>query len=131
VVAKGVLRGDQAAKCCDAGAAAVIVSTHGGRQLDGVVPVPYALPEVVDAVGDRAEVYADGGLRTGVDVLRALGLGARAVLSGRPSLWALAIGGADAVTAQLTAITDELRVALALAGCVSPSDVGPDIASLA
>jgi 4-hydroxymandelate oxidase len=128
VVAKGVLRGDMALRCLDAGAAGVIVSTHGGRQLDGVVSVPEALPEVVAAVGDRAEVYADGGVRTGVDVVRALALGARAVLVGRPVLWALAVGSADGVEQHLTWLTDDVREALALAGCASCADVGPDLA---
>ena len=126
-MAKGVLRGNMALRCVDAGAAAVIVSTHGGRQLDGVVSVPEALPEVASAVGDRAEIYADGGVRTGVDVVRALALGARAVLVGRPVLWALAVGGADAVEHCLTSLTEDVREALALAGCASCTEVGPDL----
>ena len=127
VVAKGLLRGDQALRCVDAGAAAVVVSTHGGRQLDGVVPVPVALPEVAEAIGDRAEVYADGGIRRGTDVLRALALGARAVLLGRPVLWSLATGGADGVRDQLRAVTAEFAEALALSGCTSCADVGSDL----
>jgi 4-hydroxymandelate oxidase len=127
VVAKGVLRGDEALRCLDAGADAVIVSTHGGRQLDGVVPSPVALPEVVDAVGDRAEVYVDGGLRTGTHVLRALALGARAVLVGRPVLWGLAVGGADGVREVLDDLTSGTRDALGLAGCTSPADTGRDL----
>ncbi len=127
VVAKGVLRGDQAKRCRDAGAAAVVVSTHGGRQLDGVVPVPRALPEVAAAVGAEIEVYADGGVRTGVDVLRALALGARATLVGRPVLWALAVDGAQGVHDYLTGMTAEVAEALTLAGCLSPADVGPDL----
>jgi 4-hydroxymandelate oxidase len=127
VVAKGVLRGDMALRCLDSGAAGVVVSTHGGRQLDGVVSVPEALPEVVAAVGGRGEVYADGGIRTGIDVVRALALGARAVLVGRPVLWALAVSGAAGVEQHLTSLTDDVREALALAGCVSCADVGPDL----
>jgi 4-hydroxymandelate oxidase len=127
IVAKGVLRSDMALRCLDSGAAAVIVSTHGGRQLDGVVSVPEALPEVAAAVGERAEVYADGGVRTGIDVVRALALGARAVLVGRPVLWALAVGGADGVRDHLSALTAEVREAFALAGCMSCADVGPDL----
>lgn len=127
VVTKGVLRGDMALRCLDAGAAAVVVSTHGGRQLDGVVSVPEALPEVLAAVGDRGEIYADGGIRTGVDVVRALALGARAVLVGRPVLWALAVAGADGVEQHLTALAEDVREALALAGCASCADVGPDL----
>jgi 4-hydroxymandelate oxidase len=130
VVAKGVLRGDQALRCIDGGASAVVVSTHGGRQLDGVVAVPFALPEVAEAVGDRAEVYADGGIRTGPDVVRALALGARAVLVGRPVLWALATGGADGVRDHLSWLTAGVHEALALAGCRSCADVGPDLVRL-
>lgn len=127
VVAKGVLRGDEALRCLDAGADAVIVSTHGGRQLDGVVPSPVALPEVVDAVGNRAEVYVDGGVRTGGHVLRALALGARAVLIGRPVLWAVACDGAPGVRSLLDGLTDETEESLGLAGCVSPTDTGRDL----
>jgi 4-hydroxymandelate oxidase len=110
-----------------AGASAVVVSTHGGRQLDGVVPTPLALPEVADAVGDRVEVYVDGGVRTGSHVLKALALGARAVLVGRPVLWALATGGFDGVRSLLDEMTSEVEEALALAGCPSCADVGPDL----
>jgi 4-hydroxymandelate oxidase len=130
VVVKGVLRGDEAVRAVDSGAAGVLVSTHGGRQLDGVVTVPRALPEVVDAVGDRAEVYADGGVRTGGDVLRALALGARAGLVGRPVLWALATAGADGVRDLLLELTADTREALALAGCTDCTDVGRDLVDL-
>lgn len=128
VVAKGVLRGDQAQRCVDAGADAVIVSTHGGRQLDGVVDVPRALAEVAAAVGDGVEVLADGGVRSGVDVLRALALGARAVLVGRPVLWALATGGSAGVADLLRELSADTAEALALAGCADPADVGADLA---
>ena len=84
VVVKGVLRGDDAVRCLDAGAAAVYVSNHGGRQLDRSVSTARALAEVVAAVGDRAEVYVDGGIRSGLDAMAALALGARAVLVGGP-----------------------------------------------
>ena len=127
VVAKGVLSAAAARACVDAGAAAVVVSTHGGRQLDGALAVPRALPDVADAVADRAEVYADGGVRTGAHVLAALGLGARAVLVGRPVLWALATGGADGVAAVLADLTAGAAEALALAGCAGCTDVGPDV----
>ncbi len=97
VVVKGVQRADDAVRCVDAGAAAVVVSNHGARQLADAPPTADILCEVVDAVADRAEVYVDGGLRRAPDVVKALALGARAVLIGRPSLWALAAGGADGV----------------------------------
>ena len=127
VVVKGVLRGDEAARCLDHGATAVIVSTHGGRQLEGVVPSPRALADVVGAIGDDAEVYVDGGIRTGVDVVRALGLGATAVLLGRPVLWALSTGGAEGVRELLESITHETAEAMALVGCPAVQDVGPDL----
>jgi len=124
VVVKGVLRGDDAAACQAAGAAAVVVSNHGGRQLDGALPSAHALPEVAAALGGPAagrdgEVYADGGVRTGEDAVAALALGAQAVFLGRPALWALACGGAEGVRALLDGLTDDLGHALALAGASS------------
>jgi len=113
---KGVLRGDDARACAAAGASGVWVSNHGGRQLDGAVPTARALPEVAGAVGEAVEVYADGGVRTGVDVLRALALGARAVFVGRPVLWCLATGGADAVAKGLAELSGGLAHAMGLAG---------------
>jgi len=117
VVVKGVLRADDAVACAAAGAAAVLVSNHGGRQLDGAIPAARALPDVADALGVPA--YVDGGIRTGEDVLAAVGLGAQAVLVGRPVLWALTCGGADGVAALLTGLTDDLAHAMALAGAAS------------
>jgi 4-hydroxymandelate oxidase len=116
VVVKGVLRGDDAARCVQAGAAAVWVSTHGGRQADPVVASAVALPEVVEAVGDEAEVYADGGLRSGSDVLTALALGARAVFVGRPAVWGLATGGADGVSRVLAGLSAQLADTMVLCG---------------
>jgi len=124
VVVKGVLRGDDASACRAHGAAAVIVSNHGGRQLDGALSSAAALPEVAGALRDTAgcEVYADGGIRSGEDALAALGLGARAVFLGRPPLWALACGGADGVRSLLAGLTDGLSHAMALAGAASVAD---------
>jgi 4-hydroxymandelate oxidase len=116
VVVKGVLRGDDAARCVDAGAAAVWVSAHGGRQADPVVATAAALPEVVEAVGGRAEVYADGGIRSGADVLTALALGARAVFVGRPVIWGLATGGADGVRAVLDGLSAQVATTMTLCG---------------
>ncbi len=123
VVVKGVLRGDEAVRCLDAGAAGVIVSNHGGRQLDRAVPSALALPEVVDAVGGRAPVLVDGGVRSGLDALVALALGADAVLIGRPALWALATGGADGVEAMLRTLSHDLRHVLAVAGAARLDDL--------
>ncbi len=133
IIAKGVLTGAAARDCVAAGARAVIVSTHGGRQLDGVVTTPRALPEVVAAVGTirggdaEVEVYVDGAVRTGAQVLKALALGARAALVGRPVVWALADSGEEGVRGLLQALTDDTREALALAGCASVEEVARDL----
>ncbi|MGY1844800.1 alpha-hydroxy acid oxidase [Modestobacter sp. SYSU DS0875] len=123
VLVKGVLRGDEAVRCLDAGAAGVVVSNHGGRQLDRAVPSALALADVVTAVAGRAPVLVDGGVRTGTDALLALALGADAVLVGRPVLWALAAGGADAVAAALEALAADLRHVLAVAGAARIADL--------
>ena len=127
VVVKGVLRGDDAATCIDAGAAAIIVSNHGGRQLDGAIATADALPDVVAEVAGRGEVYVDGGIRRGTDVLRALALGARAVLLGRSAVWGLALGGADGVRAVMAEFADETVRAFTLAGAASCADVTADL----
>lgn len=127
VVLKGVLRGDDAARAVDHGCAAVIVSNHGGRQLDGAPATLDALPEVVGAVAGRAEVLVDGGVRWGSDVLKALALGARAVLLGRPILWGLAVDGEAGVRGVLELVRGELSRAMALAGCRDLRAVGRDL----
>ncbi|WP_238162911.1 alpha-hydroxy acid oxidase [Kribbella capetownensis] len=128
VVVKGVLRGDDAKRCADAGAAAVIVSNHGGRQLDGSIATAQALPEVAEALaGTSTEVYVDGGIRRGEHILAALALGARAVFVGRPALWALTVGGSTGVTRLLTDLGDELSHTLRLSGCARPGDLTPDL----
>jgi 4-hydroxymandelate oxidase len=127
VVVKGVLRGDDAAAVVEAGAAAVYVSNHGGRQLDRAISTARALPEVVDAVAGRAEVYVDGGIRSGTDALIALALGARAVLVARPLLWGLAAAGADGVRRVVGDLSEDLRHALALAGSARPADLTRDL----
>jgi isopentenyl diphosphate isomerase/L-lactate dehydrogenase-like FMN-dependent dehydrogenase len=125
VIAKGILTAEDAVLAVDHGCAAVVVSNHGGRQLDRAVASLDALPEVVEAVGDRTEILLDGGIRRGTDVVIALALGARAVLVGRPVIWGLAVGGAKGVRHVLELLRDELKLALALLGCPSPDDVGP------
>ncbi len=125
VVVKGVLRGDDAIACVDAGAAGIVVSNHGGRQLDGTVATADALGEVVEAVAGRAEVYVDGGIRRGTDVVRALG--ARAVLVGRPVVWGLVSGGADGVRGVLDGFREELERALAPCGALTVADVTGDL----
>ena len=128
VVVKGVLRGDDAKRCTDAGAAGVIVSNHGGRQLDGSMPTAQALPEVAEALaGTGAEVYVDGGIRRGEHILTALALGARAVFVGRPALWALTVGSSAGVTRLITDLGAELDHCLRLVGCPRPVDLAPDL----
>ena len=123
VVAKGVLTREAARDCLAAGASAVVVSNHGGRQLDGVSATADALEEVVEEVGTRGEVYVDGGIRRGTDVLKALALGARAVLVGRPVAWGLATAGAAGVRAVLGHLTIELATAMGLAGTPTIADI--------
>lgn len=123
VLVKGVLRADDARACVAAGASGVIVSNHGGRQLDRAVPTALALPAVAAELGGSVPVFVDGGLRTGADVLTALGLGARAVFLGRPVLWALACGGAGGVRDLLTGLTGDLTHAMALAGAAAVADL--------
>lgn len=115
VVVKGVLRGDDAVRSVEAGAAAVWVSNHGGRQLDRSISTAHALPAVVEAIGARAEVYVDGGLRTGLDVLSALTLGARATFLGRLPLWAL-VEGSRGVLRMHRELREELVESMRLAG---------------
>jgi 4-hydroxymandelate oxidase len=127
LVVKGVLRGDDAARCTEAGADAIAVSNHGGRQVPGCLPTAMALPEVVDAVAGRAEVYVDGGIRSGADVLKALSLGARAVMVGRPVIWGLAIGGEVAARAVLGQLRVQLERTMALCGVVDTNSVPRDL----
>ena len=123
VVVKGLLTAEDAQLACEHGAAAVVVSNHGGRQLDGVPATLDVLEEVVDAVGGRAEVLLDSGVRRGTDVLKALALGAQAVMIGRAMLWGLAAAGEEGVTDVLEMFQSEIALGLALLGCASPADV--------
>ncbi len=127
LVAKGVLRGDEAVRCLDAGATAIAVSNHGGRQLDGVVATADALVEVVEAVDGRAEVYVDGGVRRGTDVLKALAMGARAVMVGRPLMWGLSTDGDRGVAAVLNSLREELQAAMTLCGSARVEDLSADL----
>jgi isopentenyl diphosphate isomerase/L-lactate dehydrogenase-like FMN-dependent dehydrogenase len=124
VIAKGVLTAEDAVLAAEHGCAAVVVSNHGGRQLDRAVASLDALPEIVEAVGDRVEVLMDGGIRRGTDIAIALALGARAVLVGRPVIWGLAVDGEEGVRKVLELLRDELLLALALLGCRTPDAVG-------
>ncbi len=123
VLVKGVLTGEDAALAIEHGAAGVVVSNHGGRQLDRCLATADALPEVVEAIGGRGPVLVDGGIRRGVDVAIALTLGADAVLVGRPALWGLAVGGEAGARRVLELLREEFKLTLALCGCASPAEL--------
>jgi 4-hydroxymandelate oxidase len=124
VVVKGVCRGDDARHAAEHGAKAVVVSNHGGRQLDTAPATCEVLPHVVEAAGDLCEVYVDGGIRRGSDVLKAVALGARAVLVGRPVLWGLCVDGEQGAARVLEILRRELDEAMLLCGCTKLSDIG-------
>lgn len=124
---KGVVRGDDARLAVEAGAAAIIVSNHGARQLEGTVPTMQALPEVVEAVKGRVPVLVDSGVRTGEDVVRACALGADAVLVGRPVLWALVDGGEKGVENFLGEMKDTVGLTMALCGATSIKKITKDM----
>jgi 4-hydroxymandelate oxidase len=121
LILKGVLDASDARRAADAGADAVVVSNHGGRQLDGAVAAADALPAVVQAVAGRCTVLLDSGIRSGTDVLKALALGAEGVLLGRPVLWGLAAAGHEGVLRVLRLFHEELAHAMTLAGCPHPA----------
>jgi isopentenyl diphosphate isomerase/L-lactate dehydrogenase-like FMN-dependent dehydrogenase len=123
LLVKGILTAEDATLACEHGAAGVIVSNHGGRQLDGVSGSLDALPEVLDAVDGRAEVLLDGGVRRGGDVLKALALGARATLAGRAALYGLAANGEQGVRHVLELLRDEVELGLTLLGAATPDAV--------
>jgi 4-hydroxymandelate oxidase len=127
LVLKGIVRADDARRALDAGVDAIVVSNHGGRQLDTSPATIDALPRVTEAVAGRCEVLVDGGVRRGTDVLKALAFGARAVLLGRPILWGLAIDGRAGVEHVLGVLRREIDLAMALAGCASVNDITRDL----
>jgi 4-hydroxymandelate oxidase len=127
VLVKGVLRADDALRCVNLGAKAIIVSNHGGRHLDATVSTADALPGIAAAIGSRAEVYVDGGIRRGTDIIKALALGARAVLIGRPAVWGLATGGADGVRDIFLHLRAELARTMALCGVAKLDEVTRDL----
>ena len=131
IVVKGILAPQDATLAIEHGAAAVIVSNHGGRQLDGVPAGATMLPAIVDAVAGRGEVLVDGGVRRGTDVFKALAVGARAVLVGRPVLWGLTLDGAEGVRAVIKHLRAELDLAMALAGCANIGDITREAVVLA
>ena len=131
LLVKGILTAEDARLAIDAGVDGIVVSNHGGRQLDGVAAGVTALPEVVEAVDGRIPVLVDGGVRRGTDVLKALALGARAVLVGRPCVWGLAVGGEDGVHDVLELLRIEFDNAMALTGCRRVEDVSASLLAAA
>jgi (S)-3,5-dihydroxyphenylglycine transaminase len=127
VLLKGIMTGSDARRAIDANASGIVVSNHGGRQLDGAPATLDVLPELVAAVAGECPVLVDGGVRRGRDVLASLALGADAVLLGRPILHGLAVDGQEGVARVLGIVTDELADAMALAGVRSAADAGPDL----
>jgi L-lactate dehydrogenase (cytochrome) len=123
LVVKGVLDTEDARKAADTGVDGIVVSNHGGRQLDSVPSTARALPDIAEAVGDQVEVLADGGVRTGLDVVKMVALGARAVLIGRPWAWAVAARGYSGVRHILAVMKADIDTALALTGNTSIRDV--------
>lgn len=127
VIVKGIVRGDDARRALDLGAKGLVVSNHGGRQLDYAIASLDALPEVVEAVGGEVPVLLDGGVRRGTDVIKALCLGANAVLIGRPYLYALAAGGAEGVRQMLELLREELSISMTLLGARNVSELSRDL----
>jgi L-lactate dehydrogenase (cytochrome) len=127
LLVKGVLDPEDARRAADVGVDGVVVSNHGGRQLDSVPSTAVALPGVVQAIGDQVEVLVDGGIRTGLDVVKMLALGARAVLIGRAWAWSVAAGGEGAVRRMLDGLAADIDVALGLTGCNSVADLDASV----
>ena len=117
IILKGIVTPEDALLALEYGADGIIVSNHGGRQLDGTVASIEALPRICRAVSDHCEIYVDGGIRRGTDIVKALALGARAVLIGRPAIWGLTVNGSEGVKKVLELLRSELSLAMALAGC--------------
>ena len=130
ILVKGVLRADDAKQAMECGASGIIVSNHGGRQIDSTVSTIEVLPEIARALDGKGELLLDGGVRRGTDVLKALALGAKAVLVGRPILWALAAGGESGVSQCLTMLKQELDLAMALSGCATLAEINQDLLKL-
>jgi 4-hydroxymandelate oxidase len=130
IVLKGIVRADDAVRAAELGAAGIVVSNHGGRQLDGSIATLDALPPIAEALAGRSgdcELLLDGGVRRGTDVVKALALGARAVLIGRPVLWGLALGGSDGVARVLEMLRNELDLAMALTGACNVGELTRDL----
>ena len=129
IVVKGVCRSDDARRVAEHGAKAIVVSNHGGRQLDTAPATCEVLPHIVEAVDDRCEIYVDGGIRRGSDALKAIALGARAVLVGRPILWGLTVAGQEGVLSVLEILRRELDEAMLLCGSTNLKEINRSLLS--
>ena len=127
IILKGILRVDDAQRASEHGAAGIVVSNHGGRQLDTVPSAVDVLPAIAEATGDNLEILVDGGIRRGTDVIKALALGANAVLVGRPVMWGLAVNGEAGVKHVLEILRTEFDTAMALCGCASIKEITRDL----
>ena len=123
ILIKGLIHPDDARQAVECGASGVVVSNHGGRQLDTAQATIEALPQIIDVVAGRIEVFIDGGIRRGTDVIKAIALGAKAVLLGRPILWGLALDGDQGVIRVLNLLRNELDVSMALCGCTCIGEI--------
>jgi isopentenyl diphosphate isomerase/L-lactate dehydrogenase-like FMN-dependent dehydrogenase len=130
LVIKEILTAEDARRCVDHGASGIVVSNHGGRSFDTEQATIEALPAIVEEVGDEVEVYLDSGVRRGVDVVKALALGARAVGVGRPLFWGLAIDGESGVRTMFEILRDEFSRAMAICGCLSVDDIDKSLVAL-
>lgn len=127
VIVKGIVRADDAVRAIEHGAAGIVVSNHGGRQLDASPATIEVLPRIADALGGRGQILLDGGVRRGADVIKAIAYGARAILVGRPVLWGLAANGREGVATALGLLRRELDLAMALCGCARIADITRDL----
>ena len=127
ILLKGILHPDDAREARERGVDGVVVSNHGGRQVDGAIASLDALPPIADAVGEDMTILLDSGIRTGADAFKALALGADAVLLGRPYLWGMALEGADGVEKVLGCVLAELDLTMGLSGFTSPEQLSPEV----
>jgi 4-hydroxymandelate oxidase len=127
IILKGILSAEDACLALEHGIKGIIVSNHGGRQLDTAIPAIYALPKIAESINGKVDIFIDSGIRRGTDILKALALGAKAVLVGRPIIWGLASHGAPGVLSILSLLQEELKLAMALCGAKNIAEITPDL----